>query len=202
MKHAPVLLALASLFLTVGHAASAPTPPENLMVCTRMADPGERLRCYDTQMTAMGAVVAIPPPQTTPPASSPPPAVVTAPKTEVAAAPPGPAASSAAPPPVLTAEQKFGADNLPPAARAKVEKVEKPDKVLVSTIASIRQVRPKLWLIVLANGQIWLQDGTQITMFFRDGYDVRIEKGLLSGDYRMSTVQTGDKNWVRVSRVQ
>ncbi len=80
--------------------------------------------------------------------------------------------------------------------------MDKPDKVLVSSIASIRQVRPKLWLIVLANGQIWLQDGTQITMFFRAGYEVRVEKGLLAGEYRMSTAETGAKNWVRVTRIQ
>ena len=195
MKHAPVRLVLTATFLAAGHAAGAQTPPANLMPCTRMADPGERLRCYDAQMTAMGAVVATAPPAPV----TPPPAVVPAPKTEVAAATPAPAPSSATPAPAPSPEQKFGAENLPSTTR---EKVDKPDKVLVSTIASIKQVRPKLWLIVLANGQIWLQDGTQITMFFREGYDVRIEKGLLSGDYRMSTAQTGDKNWVRVSRIQ
>lgn len=73
--------------------------------------------------------------------------------------------------------------------------------VLQSTIASIREVRPKLWLIVLGNGQIWLQEGTQATMFFHAGYDVRIEEGLL-GDFRMSTAQTGSKNVVKVTRVQ
>ena len=199
MKHTPVLLVLTAIFFAAGHAAGAQTPPANLMPCTRMADPGERLRCYDAQMTAMGAVVATSPPAAAPPAVTPPPAVVPAPKTEIAAATPAPTPSSATPAPAPTTEQRFGAENLPPTTR---EKVDKPDKVLVSTIASIKQVRPKLWLIVLANGQIWLQDGTQITMFFREGYDVRIEKGLLSGDYRMSTAQTGDKNWVRVSRIQ
>ncbi len=196
MKHAPLLLALASGLLTVGHTASAQAPPENLLVCTRMPDPAERLRCYDAQMSAMGAVVATP---LLP--ARPPPAVSAAPKTELAAAAPAPAPPSAvaAPAPAPTAEQKFGADNLPPTARAKLAQ---PDKVLLSAIASIRQVRPKLWLIVLANGQIWLQEGTQITMFFRAGYEARIEKGLLEGDYRMSTIQTGAKNWVRVSRVQ
>jgi hypothetical protein len=200
MKHALVLLALASCFVALGHAASTQAPPETMLACTRMSDPGERLRCYDTQMAAMGATVATPSP-----AAAPQGPVATAPKTELAVAPPvavPPAAASVPPPspvPPPLAEQKFGAVDLPRTAR---EKVDQPEKLLLSSIASIRQVRPKLWLIVLANGQIWLQDGTQITMFFRAGYDVRIERGLLEGDYRMSTAQTGAKNWVKVTRVQ
>jgi hypothetical protein len=210
MKHAPLSLALTFWVLTAAHAASAPTPPANLVECSRMSDPGERLKCYDTQMAAMTAAAS--PPSTSPPSASPPvappsvsppppPAAAPAPvpKTEVAAAAASSAPSNPTPEPALTAEQKFGAIGLPRVAR---EKVDKPDKVLLSTIASIHQVRPKLWLIVLANGQTWLQDGTQITMFFRQGYDVRIEKGLLEGEFRMSTTQTGAKNWVRVSRIQ
>ena len=154
-----------------------------------MSEPGERLKCYDTQMAAMLAA-------SSPPAATAP-AVLAAAKTEPAAvaASPLPKASPAAAP---VAEQKFGADDLPPAARTKEEKS---DTVLLSSIASIREVRPKLWIIVLANGQIWLQEGTQITVFFRAGYDVRIEKGLL-GDYRMSSAQIGEKNMVKITRIQ
>ena len=72
---------------------------------------------------------------------------------------------------------------------------------MVSSIASIRQIRPKVFVITLANGQVWMQKGTQITMFFKAGYDARVEKGLF-GDYRMSTAQTGDKYVVRVNRIQ
>jgi hypothetical protein len=121
------------------------------------------------------------------------------PRTQVAATPASPAPSNATPEAAQTPEQRFGAIDLPRDTR---EKVDKPDRVLLSSIASIREVRPKHWLIALANGQTWQQDGTQITMFFRAGYDVRIEKGLLEGEFRMSTTQTGAKNWVRVSRVQ
>jgi hypothetical protein len=196
--------------------ARAQTPPEGLRACARMSDPGERLRCYDTQMAGMGVVVASPIAAVAPAPAPAPPAIAVAPSTATApgavasgvAAPPpataaaassAPAAAAAVPEAAVSGEQKFGAIDLPRTAR---EKVDKPDNVLLSTIASIRQIRPKLWLIVLANGQTWLQDGTQITMFFRAGYDVRIEKGLLEGDFRMSTTQTGAKNWVRVSRVQ
>jgi hypothetical protein len=192
MKHAPIPLALTFWVLTVAHAASAPTPPANLIDCSQMSDPGERLKCYDTQMAAMKAAA-------NPPSVGPPPAAAAAPKTKVPAAAASPAPANATPEAQPTPEQKFGAIDLPRATR---EKVDKPDQALLSTIASIHQVRPKLWLIVLANGQTWLQDGTQITMFFRPGYDVRIEKGLLEGEFRMSTTQTGAKNWVRVSRVQ
>jgi len=191
MKHTILWLAVAAGVAGAAKAATAPVAPENLLACARMPDPGERLRCYDTQMAAMEAT----------PATAPPAAVEAAPRAQiiappVATAPPSPAAAPASAP---TVEQKFGAESLPPTARSKVEQ---PDRVMRSTIASIKQVRPKLWLIVLANGQIWLQDGTQITMFFRAGYDVRIERGLMEGEYRMSTSQTGDKNWVKVSRVQ
>jgi len=204
MKHAPIPLALAFWVLTAAHAASAPAPPANLVDCSQMSDPGERLKCYDTQMAAMKAAAgaaSVTPPAAGPSAVSPPPVAAAAPKTQVpaAAAAPAPAPASATAVTEPTPEQKFGAIDLPRVAR---DKVYKPDEALLSTIASIHQVRPKLWLIVLANGQTWLQDGTQITMFFRPGYDVRIEKGLLDGEFRMSTAQTGVKNWVRVSRIQ
>lgn len=189
MKYASIPLVLAFFGLTAAQAASAPTPPANLVVCSRMSDPGERLKCYDTQMAGMLAA-------TSPPAATAP-AVVAASKTEPAAvaASPKPNATPAAAP---TAEQKFGAEDLAPAARTKVDQ---PDTVLLSRITSIREVRPKLWIIVLANGQIWLQEGTQATVFFHAGYDARIDKALF-GAYRMSTTQTGEKNWVKVTRIQ
>ena len=109
------------------------------------------------------------------------------------------ASVAAPPPPAPSAEAKFGEDTL---QKSKRPPVAESDRLLLSTIASIKEIRPKMFLIVLANGQIWLQEGTQITMFFRAGFDVRVEKGLLSGDYRMWTVQTGEKNWVRVTRIQ
>ncbi|HEY6457573.1 MAG TPA: hypothetical protein VIY90_20025 [Steroidobacteraceae bacterium] len=167
MKHAPVLLAVICTLVSAGHTASAQTPPANLLACARVSDPGERLRCYDTQMAAMGVAVGTAPSTVAP----------------VAAAPPA---------------AKFGADDLKLAARPKEAKS---DRVLESVITSIHEARPKLFIIVLANGQIWMQEGTQITSFFKVGYDAHIERGLF-GDYRMSTHQTGDKNMVKVTRIQ
>ncbi len=202
MKHIAILLALAFCVAAQAHAASTAAPPENLVACSRMIEPGARLRCYDTQMAAMLGTPSGVAPAAGSAAPNPEVAAVpapSAPASGVAAVPP----PNAAPPPAVTAppsaEEKFGAVDLPRPAR---EKMADPNKVMVSTIASIRLLRPKLWLIVLANGQIWLQDGTQITMFFRAGYEVRIEKGLMEGEFRMWTPQTGEKNGVKVSRVQ
>jgi hypothetical protein len=193
--YAPVFLALATGSVALWGIASAQTPPPAFVPCTRMSDPAERLGCYDRQMAAMGAVVA-----TSPPASpgTPPKAPIPAQAVASITAPPPPAAVPPVAAPPATSEARFGAEDIRQTERPKHSKEE---KVLLSTITSIRQVRPKLFMIVLANGQIWMQDGTQITAFFRAGYEARIERGLL-GDYRMSTAQTGEKNMVRVTRLQ
>jgi hypothetical protein len=190
MKHAPSLFALALAALTIAHVASAAAPPADVAACSQVPDPAERLKCYDAQLPPRSPVQ----PSATSPLAPP------APKSAVggtATSPTPYAAPEAAP----TAEQKFGAENLPYVAR---EKVDKPDQVLRSTIASNRevgQVGSKIFNISLANGQMWRQEGTTITRFFRAGDDVSIEKGLL-GDYRMSTSRTGAKNWVKVVRIR
>ncbi|HEX3838991.1 MAG TPA: hypothetical protein VHW25_18695 [Steroidobacteraceae bacterium] len=185
MKHTPVLLALAICLVGTGEIASAQTPPESLRACARMQAPTERLQCYDTQMAALGVVVATPAVPTAP-------STITQPSIVASVVTPPP-------PPPPSAEMKFGEDTLKSSKRPAPSAS---DKVMQSTISSIKEVRPKMFLIVLANGQIWLQEGTQITMFFHAGYDVNVEKGLMSGDYRMWTAQTGAKNWVRVTRIQ
>jgi hypothetical protein len=200
MKQTFALLALAASSLAGVGAVSAQTPPESMKACARQQDANERLRCYDTQMAAMGVAVGTAPPAASgtgprvaaAPLPPVPPAVVPTP-----ASPPAVVASTVEPP-APSAEERFGLDDLKQAARPKLPKS---DKLLVSTITSIKEVRPKMYLIVLANGQIWMQEGTQITSFFKAGFDARIEKGLF-GDYRMSTAQTGEQNMVRVSRLQ
>jgi hypothetical protein len=192
-KLASFLFLAAACTASLCGAALAQTPPAALVSCTRMPDPGERLRCYDTQMAAMGALESTAPaaPSTGAGPSSPPSNPVVA-----AAAPPPPPAMTPSPPPPPDA--KFGADDLKRSARPKETDS---DRVLLSKIASIKEARPKLWIIVLANGQIWMQEGTQITSFFKVGFDARIEKGLFS-NYRMATEQTGEKNMVAVTRIQ
>jgi hypothetical protein len=82
-------------------------------------------------------------------------------------------------------------------------KTPKNERVLLSRITAVEQVRPNVFVIWLANGQIWRQEGTQrapVAGFFRVGYDARIEKGAL-GSYEMATTETGLKNWVQVTRI-
>jgi hypothetical protein len=180
----PILLsiALVSCLAARSSTVSSQTPSDASRSCRQLQDPGERLRCYDAQDAAVNpAPVAAQPAAANPAAAAP------------TAAPPSAPAVVAAPPAV-----KFGEETLPTKSRP----APKPaDNVLVATIRSVREVRPKIFNIALANGQIWRQEGTTATVFFRAGADARIEKGLF-GDYRMSTSTTGNGLWVRVTRIQ
>ncbi len=230
MKHVLRSLLALTLLAGPVPSVLAQSPPPGMIPCARMADGAQRLRCYDAQMVAMGVAVATAAPAggaVRPPIAAPDTAVASTaapPSSPVATPAPqaqfgqedikpskrgGPAsdkavASLAGPPPAAVAptsapspEAKFGAEDLKGAERPKENKE---DRLLLSTITSIKEVRPKLFIIVLANGQIWMQEGTQITSFFKAGFDARIEKGLL-GDYRMATTQTGVQNMVRVTRI-
>ena len=89
---------------------------------------------------------------------------------------------------------------MPPTARPKPSAED--EAALLSSITALRQVARATYAISLANGQIWRQEeASDISLFFRVGDNVRIEKGSL-GSYRLSTDKTGAKNWVRVSRLQ
>ena len=193
MKHAATLLGLSACLAAIGHAA---TPPAGFEACSQLTDAAQRLGCYDARMAEFKSQAAAPAATTM---AAPAVRNVAPPAPAPAAAPMAAAsmaASPASPPPPPAA--KFGEDDLPLQARPKPAAA---DEVLLSSITSVRVVAPKVFVISLANGQVWRQSGTQMTMFFRPGNDVRIEKGML-GDYRMSTTQTGAKNWVRVTRIQ
>jgi hypothetical protein len=96
---------------------------------------------------------------------------------------------------------RFGEDSIPDRLRPKTPKDE---RVLLSRITEMREVSPNVFVFWLANGQIWRHEGTErghpVIVFFRAGYDARIEKGSL-GSYQMSTTATGAKNWVLVERI-
>jgi hypothetical protein len=189
MKPTLPSIALACCVATGALTANAQTPAQGAHSCRQLQDPAERLRCYDAQDAA-----ASPAPATAPPVAVQP-AAPSAPASAAAVAPPSapPAAAVAAPP-----GAKFGEETLPNKLRPEPKKS---DTVLVATISSVQEIRPKVFNIALANGQIWRQEGTTATVFFRAGADARIEKGLL-GDYRMSTSTTGNGLWVRVTRIQ
>ena len=189
MKHLSVLPCL-SLCLVAG--VQAASPPAGFQACSELSDPTQRLGCYDARMAEFKSQASAPP------------AVVAATPAPAPVPTPVPAPVPATAPPVVAAAPatpvtKFGADDLPLRTRPKVEA----DEVLQSRIADIRVAQSNVYVISLANGQVWRQSesGTQVVMFFRPGNDVRIEKGML-GDYRMSTTQTGAKNWVRVTRIR
>lgn len=212
MKNALAFAALASCLSATGRAASPPPLPESLLACTKLQDVNERVGCYDTQIAAIvaasGGAVPAPPkagsqsaPSTATPGASAAtaPAPRTVPATTVAgAAQPGGAATSSARAPAQSAEAQFGREQLPASARPQSHEQA---PVLSSSITAMRLVGPQTYQISLANGQIWRQEGTQTTSSFRVGDDVHIRKGTL-GSYHMWTDKVGEKNWVRVTRVQ
>jgi hypothetical protein len=111
----------------------------------------------------------------------------------------GSAQSSATASAAQSSTAQFGEENLPRAGRPAEARKE---TALLSSITAMRVVRPEVYAIALKNGQVWRQEeATQISLFFRVGDEVRIEKAAL-GSYHMSTASTGSKNWVRVTRIQ
>jgi hypothetical protein len=111
-----------------------------------------------------------------------------------AAAPSVPAASA----PEQRSTTQFGEELLPVTARTKPLQAE---TALLSKITAMTQMGPRIYVISLANGQVWRQQGSQIPAFFHIGDDARIERGAL-GSYHMSTAAAGAKNWVLVTRIQ
>ena len=96
-------------------------------------------------------------------------------------------------------ENQVGEEYLAPAARNAA-----PAKAITehASIASLNEIRPKIYLIKLSNGQVWRHDGIETMAFFSVGDDVTIERYLF-GSYHMSSPATGGAtNWVRVTRVE
>ena len=174
------------------------------------------MRCYDTQIATMNAptqataspaapaapaAAAAPSGRSAPPASpaATAPSVPSSPAESSAAAPAARASAAPAAAAANSPAAHFGEEYLPPPARPRSSEKE---EALQSNITRVSEVGPSIYVIALANGQVWRQEGSaQIMMFFRVGDDVRIEKHAL-GSYHMSTKSTGAKNWVRVTRIQ
>ena len=71
-----------------------------------------------------------------------------------------------------------------------------------SRITAMTEVGAKKYLISLENGQVWRQqESAQVASFFHVGDDVLIRKGAL-GSYQLSSVSTGEKNWIPVMRMR
>ena len=221
-----ILLAVAAGALAGCHTAP-PTVSENVMACGRITDTAERYRCYDSLNTSMrpaaaaastssagaapaaanAAVASAAPPQR---AAIPPATVASQSRAHEApsarqsqASAPSEARSvaQAAPAPdfVPPSENQVGEEYLAPAARNAA-----PAKAITehASIASLNEIRPKVYLIELSNGQVWRHDGMETMAFFTVGDDVTIKRYLF-GSYHMSSPATGGAtNWVRVTRVE
>ena len=215
MKNALVIAALASSLTVVCQAAPV---PENLLACSKVEDPAERVKCYDAQIEAMKAAAGS--------SSSPATGAVQALSThKSAAAPVAPAGQSNAPvsssslvastkgptpgtpsaatgaplPTVAPTPESFGQEQLPRSTRAADSRE---DESLKSRINALSASGSNEYMISLENGQIWRQlEPNTTSTFFRVGDDVHIEKGAL-GSYHLWCVSTGAKNWILVRRMR
>lgn len=195
MKKLCAMLALASCFSAACRAVDPPTVPEDIAACSKLEDAGERIRCYDARL----------PPQKAPPAATPVappvPAVTAAPAAALPAAPPRAASPTAAPVAPASPTEQFGSNSLPASARPRTKK-PRSTPTLLSSITTLNTDGPAhRYIISLANGQVWRQEGaSDVTVFFRVGQDVRIEEGAF-GSYHLFTSSTGT-HWLQVTRIQ
>src|SRR5512146_1642560 len=197
-----ILLAVAAGTLAGCHTAP-PTVSENVMACGRIADTAQRYRCYDSLNTSMrpasatarassagaapsaaraaiasAAPVAPPAPAPTVPSQSRAHEAPPAPPLQANTPPAAPSVAQAAPAP---SENQVGEEYLVPAARTAA-----PAKAITehASIASLNEIRPKIYLIKLSNGQVWRHDGIETMAFFSVGDDVTIKRYLF-GSYHM-----------------
>jgi hypothetical protein len=218
-----ILFAVAAGTLAGCHTAP-PTVSDNVMACGRIADTADRYRCYDSLNTSMRPASAAAstssagsaPPATSAaiaravlraPTAAPPGSVSSRPRAHEASPAPQSLAQASTPPDTPSvaqaapapSENQVGEEYLPPAARAAA-----PAKAITvhSNIASLNEIRPKIYLIKLANGQVWRHEGIETMAFFSVGDDVTIKRYLF-GSYHMSSPATGGAtNWVRVTRIE
>ena len=215
MKNALAFVAIASCVSALCPAAAPPSLAESLQSCAKLADVTERVRCYDavaaqTAASATSSVVSpapgvtAPAVRTAPPVAAPPAALTTP---SAAAAPAGaPHQSASAHPPAsastasagTAAGGDFGKEQLPKSSRPAPTEA---NMAMDSSIQDLHVVGAGAYMISLANGQVWREEGSKKMPYFRVGMDVRIEKGSL-GSYQMWTEKIGRKNWVPVQRVQ
>ncbi len=217
MKSPIAIVAVASCLTAACRTASPPPVPASLLACGKMQDADERVRCYDTQIAAMnrsatpasagsGAAPTVPTPAPAAAASAA--STAAAPTASGTAAPPASTAAaaapaaSAAPAPATPSNRslvaEFGAEQLPASERPPDPRQK---EILNSTISGIQQESPNNFVISLSNGQAWVENDAELTQWLHVGEGVQIERGALGG-YHLSTVSTGAKNWVLVTRIR
>lgn len=157
----------AALALTIvpgaAHAAekdAPPAPPEvvrQLVDCRAIADSGQRLACYDQKVAALDAAAQSRD-------------IVITDKAEVKKARRGLFGFK------LPSLKIFGGDESDDEEVSEIE----------STIASARQLRTGEWRVVLQDGAVWEQSGTDRLVFDpRPGNPIRIKRGVL-GSFKAS----------------
>lgn len=161
-------------------AGVTPALAEDLAHCTAIDNDGARLACYDALAGRGNAAAAVVAPVATPPPAAarasapvvPPAAIVAAPKAPASAIPP------------LSAEARFGAENLKGDAAAQV-KQESTDAIQ-STIVGEFSGWDQNTRFTLANGQVWKVDEEGIRSYReRENVAVTVKKGMF-GAYFMN----------------
>jgi len=124
--------------------AAAETLPGSIRACAAVADPTDRLACFDRAVAAAGAPTAAVP--------------AAAPATHAAAATTATASTTVAAP-ALTPEQQFGAS--PELQRQKQPQTDpakpKPLDKLTAAVTAVRSLSTGVMILTLDNGQVWRQ---------------------------------------------
>ena len=152
--------------------------------CVKLKSPGERLDCYERQVSAAeakkAAAAAAPAPAAAPPAPRP-------------AVPPPTAAAAAAVAPAAVATANAETHPTSPAGTS-----GQPGEV-VATIKELRETVPNAWLITLDNGQVWRQSVPE-TYLLQAGMRVTLRPSKWGAAYRLSADEL--RGYIQVQRVK
>jgi hypothetical protein len=172
-----ILSVVSGLCMFAPLAASAePALPKSMDACSTFADEHERVVCYDKAVIALRGRSA-----STPDRSAPDKVVASA---------------------AVVAQPKPGADF--GVERLKADRAAKPPpgpSTLTDRVTAIREVRPSLFSISLANGQVWRQMESTSYLPLKVGDPIRITKSQL-GAYQMALDKEGRQGTIRVVRVE
>lgn len=174
-------LAFSLVLLWGGVPAFAQKLPSSLLECRDIDDDSDRLECFDDAMAEIDETLL-----------------------SGSAAPEESADQLAAAGPALSAEERFGRDDLPETKEKRREKEEKELKSLTAKIAEIAQNRRGKYVIILENGQVWRQlnaDTNSLLIPSSDDEALSAEiKRRFLGAHVLSLV--GDNRSIRVERIK
>lgn len=210
MRISPWAAAAFTLFLSAGEQAGAATLEDSLKSCRSIADPAERVQCYDALADSLASVAAAdhqPANETPVTAAAPsepdtPGPAATRPPTDVVTAAPEPAPTAAAPAatggtPEVSGEALFGKDKS--STRSMIEEAFGVSDVnyIEATVTRVERTPHGKLMLLLDNGHIWTQiDSARLSL--RPGDGVRIE-GAMSGSFLLQK-QSGSRK-LRVKRI-